>query len=802
MWRPNAESDTTTPRAPHKYSWVQLGPAFKKKWVELWPVVKGNWPEVAPTGIWILVAAFASLVLALIHSPLSPLPGVATILLVPGAAVMSLLHTRPANTAGRVVLAVCLSMMAIMIVGGLASYVGPVVGIAHPLNVIPQSVIWFILALAILLVGAVRRSDPIIWILEGVGTSQVASVLACGVLVVISILGVARLNHTGNIDLAVVGTVLDVLVLLAGVVGGWKRNSRWPLSTLLYFASLALLVSTSLRGGHLFGWDVQQEYGVAWHTLHAGVWRVPSNHDPYASMLSLTVLPAVLHSIAKLRLLSFFQLVVPAILALLPVAVFSTVRSVPRWITSGRSAPRPGVAFAVVGALVVSSVAYSSELVSITRQAMALTMLTALVMVLFDRAVLKRPAQITVGVLLVGISFTHYTTSYLLALILLCSWPVGLAWSNGWLGIPKGRQEKHRRDMRSRKTINGVLVGVALVAAFGWNLGITRNSALNAPSSAVSSSGVGLGQSTTSALLAPQQFERLLESELKTTAKYIVPVRGSSSVRLVATPIPVPQGVAPVAAGFWNELSFLAVESLWIVLGIALIYGVFRLGRRRSYEYTSDLVGLAVTGLAIGGFLRFSGTLSSFYNPERAAIFTAILLAAPVTLYLDDLATRLYFLHGPQARRVLRASLGAGFAFLVVLVVHATGLDALIIGGQAPGSLSARDSNAQDFTASTPEFATAVWLYNNVHYPHIVQSDLYGHLVLLSEPGSYDLLDEIIPPEVDKGAYVYLSTDDLRGVSQAASENLTYFSAYRTTTSFFNDHYYVVYSTGATRVYH
>ena len=43
---------------------------------------------------------------------------------------------------------------------------------------------------------------------------------------------------------------------------------------------------TSLRGAHLFGWDVQEEFGVAAQTLHAGVWVIPANHDPYASMLS------------------------------------------------------------------------------------------------------------------------------------------------------------------------------------------------------------------------------------------------------------------------------------------------------------------------------------------------------------------------------------------------------------------------------------------------------------------------------------------------------------------------------------
>ena len=226
---------------------------------------------------------------------------------------------------------------------------------------------------------------------------------------------------------------------------GWKGTNRWPYCTLLYFASLAFLLSTSLRGGHLYGWDIQEEFGVAAHAIKVGAWDIPANGDPYASMLSLTALPAILHSLVKLHLLAFFQLVVPAILALLPVAVFSTARSVPRWITSGRIQPRPGLAYAVVVGLVISSVAYSSVLVSVTRQAMALTLLTGLVMVLFDRTVNKRRAQIIVGVLLVAIAFTHYTTSYLVAGIFLCAWVASWGWSSGWIGISRAKIERHRQ---------------------------------------------------------------------------------------------------------------------------------------------------------------------------------------------------------------------------------------------------------------------------------------------------------------------------------------------------------------------
>ena len=77
-------------------------------------------------GYWIAVAFVLSVALALdSRSPLVPLPGVVMILLIPGAVVMSALRTRPANIAARLVLAACLSMTVVMVVGGAASLIGP-----------------------------------------------------------------------------------------------------------------------------------------------------------------------------------------------------------------------------------------------------------------------------------------------------------------------------------------------------------------------------------------------------------------------------------------------------------------------------------------------------------------------------------------------------------------------------------------------------------------------------------------------------------------------------------------------------
>jgi hypothetical protein len=105
---------------------------------KLWSMIKEFGPRVAPTGIWLGAALVLSIALAVAHSPLTPLPGVVTILVIPGAMLMSMLRTRPAKVAGRVVLAVVFSMMIVMVVGGLASLLGPCVGIAQPLDTVTQ----------------------------------------------------------------------------------------------------------------------------------------------------------------------------------------------------------------------------------------------------------------------------------------------------------------------------------------------------------------------------------------------------------------------------------------------------------------------------------------------------------------------------------------------------------------------------------------------------------------------------------------------------------------------------------------
>jgi uncharacterized membrane protein len=279
---------------------------------------------------------------------------------------------------------------------------------------------------------------------------------------------------------------------------------------------------------------------------------------------------------------------------------------------------------------------------------------------------------------------------------------------------------------------------------------------------------------------------------------WIISYPDSSSVHLTSQVSPQYKGSVQGLSTWWNRLNFLLDEGLWVLLGLSVLYGLFRLGRRQSDLFSADLIGLAVAGLVVGTLARFSGTLAAQYTPERAAIVVTILLAAPVTMVLDDLATAVA-VHG---NRLSTVSLAAGMGVVAVYALWATGLGTLLFGGYPPGSLTGHGLNAQQFTVSTSEFATANWIRDHANSQDIVQTDFFGQLALLSVPGSYTLVGEIVPPGVEVGSYVYLSTPNLRYLdSQAETPDGSYSTQYRSTIAFFNQNFSVVYSTGSTRVY-
>ena len=134
-------------------------------------------------------------------------------------------------------------------------------------------------------------------------------------------------------------------------------------------------------------------------------------------MLSVTVLPAELHSCPAYRTCMVFSVVYPAIGALLPVAVFGLARRVlsRRW------------AFAAATFVIVQEF---QELPALARQEIAMVLFAALLAAMLDARIEWCPRWALVALLGLAMVVSHYSTTYVA--ITLTGLMLALQWILSW----------------------------------------------------------------------------------------------------------------------------------------------------------------------------------------------------------------------------------------------------------------------------------------------------------------------------------------------------------------------------------
>ena len=75
-----------------------------------------------------------------------------------------------------------------------------------------------------------------------------------------------------------------------------NRLPRRQVNLLLYACGLSLMLLTSMRSAYVIGFDINTEYYDFHQTVVSGIWHF-GHLSPYEAMLSLTVLPASLHTL-------------------------------------------------------------------------------------------------------------------------------------------------------------------------------------------------------------------------------------------------------------------------------------------------------------------------------------------------------------------------------------------------------------------------------------------------------------------------------------------------------------------------
>ncbi|HTW97669.1 MAG TPA: hypothetical protein VMD59_02770 [Acidimicrobiales bacterium] len=330
----------------------------------------------------------------------------AFVLVVPGAAALSLTPLRPRETSVRLAWSVGASVLIVMFLGLLMSEVLPYVGDHRPLST------WSLAGavdLATLAAGAVRSrtADPLEYLAGGSGASY-GRFLVAALLALVPLAAAGGAERLDNGD----GSALSVAALAAVgcgfvVVTAWTYLiPRWVLSWWLYCAAAATLLGTTMRSNYPFGYDIQTEYRVFSATLAAQAWHVPAHGNAYASMLSITVLPTVLTLVSHVSGVEVFKLVYGLIFSAFPCLVLTTAA---RWFP---------LRAALLGSIVVIAQGFfAASIGALARQDVGLLFFALFVVTAFDASLGRRVRQCGVVLAGTGMAVSHYSTAYFACLV-------------------------------------------------------------------------------------------------------------------------------------------------------------------------------------------------------------------------------------------------------------------------------------------------------------------------------------------------------------------------------------------------
>jgi uncharacterized membrane protein len=593
--------------------------------------------------------------------------------------------------------------------------------------------------------------------------------------------GAVRLNNGYGPAVAIVAMAAAVAVL---VVAAWRadRISRSQLSLVLYGVSLAACWSFSLRSRFVYGWDISTELHVFASTWHAGVWHPAHPNDSYGAMLSLTILPSMLHAIAGVPVLAVFKVVYPALFALFPVALFGLAA---RFL-------RRQYAFVAAAFIVVQNY-FFQQLPGLARQEIGLLLFIALIAATLHTGMRRRAQWPLIAAFAFGVAVSHYSTTYLAAAVLVAAVVLQLIVS----------------VIRRARRVSGALAAAAIAtvaAAAVWYAPVTHSSQnVSSFSSDLSHNGVDL---------LPNASGNILQSYLSGNSQAQIPASRYARIarREYAREHPAVRPLAnagdpayrlrdaKLASAPRSAAAATALQSAQAVIAqlanvLAAIGAIALALRRRSTRLARQLGFLALAMLLVLAFLRLSGTAAKDYNQERAFVQSMVPLSVAMAWVLE--------LTGQRVRRI-RRGLGAIVACClgVVFLVN-VGVSGVALGSGAATNLATHGEDYERFYVTPPELSAANWL-TRAPRAGFIYADRYGELRILAATGSADgLLADVTPLTLDQHAWVYASsTNVVTGHARGGTSSDNRYAIYAWPARFLDDNYDTVYTNGVSRVYH
>jgi uncharacterized membrane protein len=683
----------------------------------------------------------------------------------------------------------CASLVVLLASGLAVDLTGLVTGMAAPLRTGPLLVGLELICLALLASSVNAPSRVAIRWRVPARPLRLALPL---ILPLVAAAGALRLNSGHGDAVAVLSLVACIVLLITALVQAASLEPA-ELAVIVYAAGLALMWSFSLRGNLVYGFDIATEYHAMQQTLLSGVWHPAHPGNAYAALLSVTVLPTELHAISGVPGLLVFKVVFPAIAALFPVAVFGLARRIleRRW------------AFAAA-AFILMQATFFQTLPALARQEIGLLLFAALLMAILDTRLARWPQWTLAGLFALGMAVSHYSTTYLAIAIFGLALPLQFAAS--WI----------RPVPRVTWPILVAFAG-AVVGALLWYGPVTQ-SASNLAQVASTAQTEGLRvlpsahagnllaaylQSTSSPPLTPAQYAQLAHQYYAAHVRYVTPLPDAASPQY-SLRAPVNRSPPVRWPGGYGLLDLASLIVTQLTNLLAAVGAVLILLWRRSSVVARQVGVLAIATVVILTVARLSGTVAQVYSPERAFLQTMVVLAITMVWPLQWLASKRNWRLKWLARNrdwLRKGVLVAAGAALAIFFVGSTGLAQPVLGGGAAANLANSGADYNHFVMTTPELASARWLFATAQPGQLIYADRYAQLRLFTVAGlPRGLVPDVTPRTINQHAWVYANRPDVvDGEADTTFNNRPV--SYAFPFGFLDNNFDTVYTNGSSEVF-
>ena len=390
---------------------------------------------------------------------------------VPGILILRILKLHKLGNIETLLYTVGLSIATLMFTGFFMNMIYPLFGISRPISIVPLIITISVVVLVLCVLSYIRDkdfSDP-----SFIDAEEILSppVLFLCLIPFMAVLGTYLVNfHHSNILLMLMIVVIAIVALLIGFDKFIPKN-LYPLA--IWVMAIALVwhytLITNYAGVH------DGEFCTAKLVIENHFWEW-SGYGNYSSILSVTILPPIIHFLGNISLTWLYKIIFPVFLSLLPLGVYAISK---KYLNDKKSF--------LAAFLFLTTHEFFMTLSSITKQLMAVFFLVLLFMVILNRDMDRTKRSFLSIIFAISLIVSHYGTSYLVMfsfifvlffLYLTENQAVKELWKKFYYFISKGKDWISDNSNVERISLNFVLLFITF--ALAWYIYVSSSSAFNA----------------------------------------------------------------------------------------------------------------------------------------------------------------------------------------------------------------------------------------------------------------------------------------------------------------------------------